>query len=254
MKKLMTNVFTCCNGKYNDFIPLFILSNLYHNDNVFVEVGTDEYSEISNTNSIKLLNKLYPNRFKLRYSNFNNYLIGNTQYPVSPNTVRFIETPEIKTEYVYISDVDIICLTKNFSQVHIDYMKEFNQPYSNMVRNGKDSLTGLHFTPYNNHYPLSDFGDLLINDSNLLSYDEKFLYLLVNKNYPIEINNNNFRPVHGIHVSLNRDPYGDVGWGVNRDRYLRWVEFRNSDEFLTLEPSFSKKIKETINIIDNYKI
>lgn len=253
MKKLITNVFTCCNGKYNDFIPLFILSNLYHNDNVFVEVGTDEYNKISNTDSIKLLNKLYPNRFKVRHSNFNHYTTNGVKYGISPNTVRFIETPKIKTQYVYISDVDIICLTKNFSQQHIDFMNEFNQPYSNMVRDGKNSLTGLHFTPYNNHYPLTDFNDLLVNDSNLLSYDEKFLYLLVKKKHPIDTNNN-FRPVHGIHVSLNRDPYSDLNWGINRDRYLAWTEFRNSDEFLSLEPLFSEKIKEMINIIDNYKI
>jgi hypothetical protein len=253
MKKLITNVFTCCNGKYNDFIPLFILSNIYHNDNVFVEVGTDKYNEIYNTNSIEILHKLYPNRFKLRPSNFNNFLIDITEYPTSPNCIRFIETPEIKTEYVYISDVDIICLTKNFSQQHIDYMKEFNQPYSNMVRRGKKSLTGLHFTPYKNHYPLPDFNELLISDNTLLSYDEKFLYSLVNMKHPINVDNN-FRPVHGIHVSLNRDPYGDVGWGINKNRHLKWLEFRNSDEFLTLEPLFNKKIKEIINIIDNYKI
>jgi hypothetical protein len=40
----MINFYTCCNKIYNNFIPLFILSNLYHNENCYVEVGTDDVS------------------------------------------------------------------------------------------------------------------------------------------------------------------------------------------------------------------
>jgi hypothetical protein len=251
---MRTNVFTCCNGVYNDFIPLFILSNLYHNDDVFVEIGTDDLEGVTNLKSIKELTELYPNRFKLRSVNFNHYKIGDTKFSISPNTVRFILNPEIKLKYVYISDVDIVCLTKNFTEQHIIYMDKEGLPYSNMVRAGKKILTGLHFTPYENHYPLTDFSDLLKVDSSLLGFDEKFLYQLVEKRYPTDFKNYDFRPVHGIHISLNREPYDGVNWGLSESRIEKWKIFRTSDEFSRVEPFFSNMIKEKINIIDNYKI
>jgi hypothetical protein len=254
MKKLTTNVFTCCNNIYNDFIPLFILSNIYHNDDVFVEVGSDKYKEVLTENSIKILDELYPNRFKIRSCDFGNYQVNGKKYSTSPNTVRFIETPEVKTNYVYITDIDIICLTKDFSKQHINHMEKFNQPYSNKLRVNKLSLTGLHFTPWGNYYPHPNFIELLEMEETLLAYDEKFLYGLVNMKYPNSFINHNFRPVHGIHASLNRDPYSKIThWGINKNNLMKWFSFRQSDEFLKLEPTLNDRMKNIINIIDNYE-
>ena len=40
------NFYTCCNKVYNNFIPTFILSNLYHNENSSVELSDQSYSMI----------------------------------------------------------------------------------------------------------------------------------------------------------------------------------------------------------------
>jgi hypothetical protein len=64
------NIFTCCNEKYVDFVPLFIISNLFHND-CHVEIGIDNNCEIDLSESLNILEILYPNRFLIRSVEFN---------------------------------------------------------------------------------------------------------------------------------------------------------------------------------------
>lgn len=246
-KKL--NIFTCCNGIYKDFAPLFIFSNLYHNKNCYVEVGMDniDYTEIKN--SINILKKYYNDDFKIFNAKFDELDNGDKKYGIIPNTVRFVTTPTIKTEYVYISDIDIINLEKDILSIHVKNMERTNLPYSNIVRPSKNRLSGLHFTKYVNYYPIPDYFDLC--EKGLLKHDELFLYELVKKKYPKFNYEEKYRPVHGIHVSLNREPDGKLGWGMKNWKN-QWVEFRNSKVFIELYPTFTKMIKEKINIIDEF--
>jgi hypothetical protein len=243
------NIFTCCNGIYKDFIPLFIYSNIYHNNDCFVEIGVDveSYSEIMV--SLKILEKYYKNKFKLYPVKFDEHEVNGKKYGIIPNTVRFLTTPTVKTEYIYISDIDIINLEKNISSIHIKNMEKTKLPYSNIVRPSKNRLSGLHFTKYSNYYPIPEYQDLC--ESGLLNHDEVFLYELVKKKYPNFNYNEKFRPVHGIHVSLNRKPNGLLGWGMKNWKN-QWIEFRNSKVFVELYPTFTKMIKEKINIIDKF--
>jgi len=243
------NIFTCCDGVYKDFIPLFILSNLYHNDNCIVEVGVDRSNYSNIKKSLDILNNLYKDKFVLYDVKFGYQKINGKSCNSISNTIRFFTTPKIKTNYVYISDVDIINLQKNFINIHIENMGRTGLPYSNIVRPSSNRLSGLHFTPYENYYPIPDYSDLC--EKNILLHDEVFLYELVKKRYPNFNLSETFRPVHGIHVSLNREPAGKLGWGMNgwKDQ---WIDFRKSEVFLLLEPTFTEMIKNKIKIIDNF--
>ncbi|MEY4571051.1 MAG: hypothetical protein RLZ10_244 [Bacteroidota bacterium] len=251
--KFDLNVFTCCNGVYKNFIPLFILSNLYHNEKTFVEIGVD-YDDVSNTESMNFLKTKFKNKFLIREVNFEKYKVGKREIKPIPNLIRFINKPLFVTEYVYISDVDIITLDKNILSKHIKNMEKYSLPYSNIVREYEPNqvnkrLTGLHLSKFKNYYPIPDYTDLF--DKSLYSHDEVFLYELMYKKHGKPNEETKFRPVHGIHVSPNRTPDGDVNWGINTWRN-EWLTFRNSDIFLELEPLLTDFLKEQINLIDNY--
>lgn len=249
------NFFTCCNKIYNNFIPLFILSNLYNNDNSFVEVCTDELEFEPISKSVEILRKYYTDRFIIRKVNFGYVEIDGKKHNLIPNSVRFIVTPEIKSDFVYISDIDIITLQKNISDIHINNMEKTKLPYSNIVRpkkniNGEFSrLSGLHFTPYSNYYPIPDLSEIIT--PGLLNHDEGLLYKIVEVRYPNFNLQETFRPVHGIHISLNRNPTDSLGWGMEKWK-KEWVEFRNSEIFREVELYLPKFIIEKINIIDNH--
>jgi hypothetical protein len=257
MENVIVNVFTCCNGIYKDFIPLFILSNLYYNDECFVEIGVDIVNYKPIQTSICMLKQKYPNRFLIREVDFNGKTLDGKHYETIPNTVRFYSEPIVKSKYVYISDIDIIVMEPKFHEIHIQNMSNNNQPYSNMVRKIKDKktnqkkLSGLHFTPYENYYPIPDFTDLI--KQGYLSLDEVFLHKLIGKKYPNFNEELTYRPVHGIHTSLNRNPNDKLGWELPPWKN-QWDEFSNSKYFKRIEPTFADSIKNIIKIInDSYK-
>jgi hypothetical protein len=247
-----TTIFACTNEKYYNFIPIFIHSNLFHNKNIDIELGVENNNiPEATSNIIEFCKEKYPTtRILLRVVNFKQIIHNEKKYKLIPHIVRFIETPILKNKYVYISDIDIINLQKNFPELHIEDMKKTKLQYSNIVRKntGDKRLTGLHFTNWENYYPLPNFEDLMLNNK-LMNNDEAFLYQLVKKNTHVSYTNT-YRPVHGIHVSPNRDPGGKPGWGI--DNWVNeWYNYRNSNEFLYIEDFLPIEIKNIINIIDN---
>jgi hypothetical protein len=250
------NFFTYCSNEYRNFIPIFILSNLFHNKDSFVEICTDSLSDIEISDSLEYLSKLYPDKFLIRKINLVKIKLDNKTYKVIPHTLRFITTPIIKTKYVYISDIDIISLENEICYQHLNHMKVENIPYSNIVRPYTEDrehrrLTGLHFTPYENYYPIPNYDDLIRNGIFTKS-DEVFLYELIKKRFKTINSKTQWRPVHGIHVSPNRKPNSTgMNWGMTKWK-KEWGRFRNSKEFLGLEPTLTDYIKEKIQIIDEY--
>jgi hypothetical protein len=104
-------------------------------------------------------------------------------------------------------------------------------PYSNVVRANSKKLTGLHLADYSTHYPLGRIDDLVSDIFN----DEELLYAIVQRKGALydmqqrnsllagktinDLGNVPFRPVHGIHMSVNRLPlsFNDdrPGWGIS---------------------------------------
>lgn len=252
-KKYITNFYTCANNIYKDFVPLFITSNLFFNKGCHVEVGIDDedYRPIKDTT--KIIRDSFSEDFLIKKVSFD-FSIKNKKFKIIPNTVRFLIPPAVMSKFIYISDIDIINLEKDIYKIHLDNMKKTGLPYSNIVRPNnsgditKYRLSGLHFSPYEKYYPIPEFNDLC-NDGFLIQ-DELFLYQLVKKRHPNFKYEETFRPVHGIHVSPNRDPNGKISWGM-KDSFLEpWKELRNSDIFLKIEPKFTDYIKEKIAVID----
>lgn len=246
-------VFTCCNGIYKEFIPLFILSNLINISDSFVEVGVD-IDDISELKIIKFLEKKFPNRFTIRLVNFGSYDVGGQKLVPMPNLVRFITEPITKSKYVYISDVDIITLDKNIVEQHEKNILLNCLPYSNIVRDYTESqkhkrLTGLHFSRFDSYYPIKNYENIC--KMGLFSHDEMFLYQLMYERHGKPDEKSKWRPVHGIHVSPNRKPDGEISWGMERWEN-QWKKFRNMDIFIEIEPLFSDYLKDKIEIIDNF--
>lgn len=220
-----------------------------------VEIGTDDPYFQPTIKPLEILKKHFGDRFLIRKVNFDYLEINGKKYTISPNSVRFITTPTFKSEYVYISDVDIITLQKDMTDIHIKNMDKTKLNYSNIVRPLKNTdgeikrLSGLHFTPYSNYYPIPDISNLCSN--GFLSHDEGLLYKIVEKRYPNFNYDESYRPVHGIHVSLNREPNGKLGWGMDRWKN-EWLEFRNKEIFNEIEKVLPSFLLEKIKIIDNH--
>jgi hypothetical protein len=131
-------------------------------------------------------------------------------------------------------------------------MEENNLPYSNIIQGDISArrLSGLHFTPYENYYPIPEY-EL---NPKIISDDRRLLYHLVEKRFPNVYDNKNLiRPVHGIHVSPNRDPHAEeIGWALKADwKKFSWIKFRDSAEFRSAYVHFSDRVKTCVDIIDD---
>ena len=246
MKNKSLLIYTCCDNKYAMFIPIFILSHCIHNDGCSIEIGTSlKESECTFIDVIKLLQSTYTNcKINVIFEAFqvrNNKAIydGNI---MQLNTVRFIRKPNIECKYVYITDIDIIN-TEPILEKHISIMNKFNSNYSNIVRPSGKSLSGLHFSEYNVYYPINK------TNINLSINDEEILFNLVNNkigvNYKIDI-----RPVHGIHVSLSRQPFNKVGWELDKHTKEEWSTIKNNQLYNMC--LISPYLVNVDNIISNY--
>lgn len=252
-----TLIYTCCDEKYSHFIPLFCAALLYSNDNIDIEIGvsnsklTDKEEQALNYLRNKFSNSqilIRYNMFDVDYNKpiFNQAIFNGNKMMI--NSVRFISEPIIKDTYTYISDIDIISFERNFYNIHINEMNKNNLVYDNIVRINTNKLSGLHFVLTNYQYPLN-LKELKtdINDEELLLNICKDKYI-INKELT-------FRPVHGIHMSLNRPSVtykdGIPGWDAYKWKN-DWLEFIQTDIYKNIEQSFDPLIKELISKLNNY--
>ena len=243
-----TLIYTCCDEKYSHFIPLFCAALLYSNDNIDIEIGVS-ISKLTNEEELALeylKNKFKDSQILIRYNMFTVYYNkSNTNQAIYEgnemmiNSIRFVSEPIIKDTYTYISDIDIISLEHNFSNIHINEMNKNNLVYDNIVR--KNTVKTKYQYPLNYKNLKTD-----INDEQLLLNICKDKYM-INRELT-------FRPVHGIHMSLNRNitiTENIPGWGADKWKY-KWKQFISTDIYKTIEKSFSSMIKELIENLNNY--
>ncbi|RYG98836.1 MAG: hypothetical protein EON58_05930 [Alphaproteobacteria bacterium] len=243
------NFFTCANKAYEDFVPIFVSSVLWSNPNSTVEIGLENAEEYLSSKAGRHIVEEFGDKVKLRTVNWKSPGGRN----ILPNSIRFINQPSIKSDYVYISDIDIVTLVPDIILKHLTHMAQIGLPFSNIVRPGTNRLTGLHFAEYDFQYPISDVSDLIEGRIN----DEVLLYNIVQRKLerPIEISQK-FRPVHGIHVSPNRQPRGHFkngvkrpGWGISLHRKA-WAAFRSTSHFRAMESFVSDRQRGIIAQID----
>ena len=209
--------FACADKKYEDFAPIYIASALSHVANSFVEIALDDADRYIRQNSalVDELRRIFGARFTLRSVNWRK----DTGRRIRPNTIRFINQPHHITDYVYIGDIDIIHLDSGFVDAHLGFMAKTGLPYSNSVRPDTSRMSGLHFTKFDALYPLPDISGINIFGRN----DEEVLYEVCEKKGLAIQDKEWWRPIHGIHISPNRQPWGSVrngkarpGWGIQR--------------------------------------
>lgn len=255
---------TSDNERYNMFIVPHILSVLYHIENSYVEIVVKDGVKFKKENAdvLSILYEEFSGRFLIRQMS-NEY--DGIKYPHIGQIVRFLDKPYVKCDYTYIGDIDIIVLDKDVTSTHEKLMSKQENIYSNIIRKDTKRLTGCMFLKTKEYYeavrPI--IKKFLKEPSNVyypILNDEILLYHLVKPNLDLpKHNSGDFRPIHGIHISLNRpDPLGNKednipGWGINEKRLEQYKAFRNSHIFRKIEPFFEDEFKGFIKILDKIK-
>ncbi len=241
--------FTCADAGYEDFAPLYIASVLWSVPDTRAEVGlvaADAFMS-ANPDALHSLHQHFGDRFLLRDVDW--YRDGKK---ILPNTVRFLNEPLTRADNIYIGDIDIIHLDRNFPAQHLKFMDTMNLPYANSRRTGTARMTGLHFARWEAMYPLPDIADIDVQREN----DEVVLGTICDRK-GLPQHDQMWRPVPGIHVSPNRVPISVADaegvrrpdWGI-RNWVAAYGEFRASVMFRDLYPALSGKAKAAIDAID----
>lgn len=248
MKNGRLLIYTCCDNSYYSYIPIFCLSHLVFNKNIDIEIGICTKELPTDVEKcLEIIKKDFSKcKIKIDYSAFVNKKFDGRC--VLNNTIRFVTTPHIKNEYIYITDIDIVCC-EEIMVGHLKDMKNNNSNYSNVVRKGTERMTGLHFTRFDSYYPLPNINDINIGDN-----DEIVLYNIVKKREKVDLERR-YRPVHGIHMSKNR-PYvegkfGIPGWCADRWR-KEWEIITNSETYKNISKHFSSDLSVLIEKLETF--
>lgn len=239
--------YTCADGAYEAFAPLFIASSLWSVPSALAEVGVENRARFikDHARALAVLEQHLPGRFAISE-------VGFDRSKMIPNTVRFVTPPTLKAEYVYISDIDIIMLDQAFPAEHLKFMASHGLPYANSMRDRDMRMTGLHFTRHDAYYPIPELEPeiLRINDEQVLAE------LVTRRGHSLHFTPW-FRPVPGIHVSPNRAPQGErlsdgrrvPGWGIEP-----WVKpfraFRDTALYKSLAPTLAGRAADALEAIE----
>lgn len=247
MQKKQILFFTCAVGFHENFLIPYTYFAKKSNENAKFEYIVEDISKFKEKHqySIEWLSLNLDVEIVLRETS------ECLTKPKMVNSYRFIMEPKTKADYTYIGDVDIMIL-ENIYDVHKPVF-EAGHPYSNIIRKNTQRLTGLHFVKNDAYYPLPEVNDLVSTISN----DEAILYAIAKrKGILIESDINEAlgvkRPLHGIHMSLNRLPFSynseRVSWGIQYKHIEKIKEVFDTSEF----SDFNKTLyKGSSSIITN---
>lgn len=234
--------YTYADKRYAIFALPYAYFALRNNPSARVEILLEDAKEFQKVYSggIRVLNELFPHQVTFTQSR------TPRNAHVIPNTIRFIEQPTSRAEYLYIGDIDIMVMD-DVLDIHLSYMRKFTLPFSNVIRQASPTprLTGLHFCRFTDYYPLPDISDLDLSTRN----DENVLYEIMRRKNLMVPSSFRHRPECGIHMSLSRDPLGrtsgsrsatfspdaQLGWG-GRKHYRSFLNQITEPTFLALYP------------------
>lgn len=218
--KPTTLFYTCVNAKFWSFGMIYPMFVLLTNPNSLVEIGVENHSRFKRKykHIIAFYEKNFPERVKFSPVSFYKWgVLGRTK--IVPNTVRFLNKPTLKADYLYIGDSDIF-ITEEVASQHLENIRKNNLDFSNVVRTGKRRLTGLHFIEYDKMYPLPSLLGLRLGKKN----DEEVLFeMMSRKGYKMPKENVTFRPAHGLHISLySSSPFEYVSTADKKIDFPAW--------------------------------
>jgi hypothetical protein len=266
--------YTAANKEYEVFSPVYIYFALKNNPNSYVEIGLEDANKYrkNNREKIKILRVLFGDRFKFTTVNFEGVL---------PGAVRFITEPTLvdQCDHVYIGDIDILLFDDDIESQHLENMRRYNAPFSNIIRPPSQTeglnyrLSGLHFAPVDVQYPLPELDDIDYSDSNdIRGADENILYKIMEKKGELIPTKMDFRPEHGIHMRTHSHPFGNRGrsrpkfsfeeisngnqdtpWsGIEVQRYReQFINELSTGEFQKLYFNLDPKVKNMMVVLEN---
>lgn len=227
---MVTTFFTAANRRYEYFAIPYAVSVLQCNPDAQVEICLEDPDSfaVQNAKAIRIVSKSFPDRLLFRGGEFD----GRTV-----NSVRFIERPQLTGEYTYIGDIDIVVL-EHVSPQHLHHMRGTGLPFSNILRPDGLRLSGLHFTRTDAYYPVD------LSGLDLRMGDEALLFHLAKKG-GLPSPEDTWRPVHGIHLSPNRRPFGVAGepdWGLRHVHFLEaFLQLRDGDLWQEIQRFFDPR-------------
>ena len=167
------------------------------------------------------------------------------------DSIRWLIEPEIKNEYIFIGDIDIIYIIDNFYDNYIMDMFNRTSCYSNIVRPYNfNLLSGVHFSKWYCLYPI-----LLPENFNLDIFNEKLIQIRL-KILGVEIDyKTKYRPIFCIHMSVHRPKV--IGNGRNTTweadgKKLFWKKFTDSSIYKFIYPFLDKYITKKIGLLEEY--
>jgi hypothetical protein len=238
--------FTYADLKYDFFAVPYAYFALRNNPGAYVEICLENLDSFYSRQkpAVDMLERIFPGRALFRQAES-----IKKNKAIVPNTVRFVEVPITKCEYLYIGDIDLLVFD-DVLQIHLGLIAENSLPFSNILRREQANssaprLSGLHFCKHEDYYPLPDLQDMDLSVEN----DENVLYEIMRRKglmVPLDFQT---RPECGIHMSLNRDPLGRStgpatlnysinkthGWG-GRHYYPRLLEQIAEENLCVLLP------------------
>ena len=167
------------------------------------------------------------------------------------DSVRWLVEPEIKNEYIFIGDIDIIYIIENYYDNYLMDMFNRTSCYSNIVRPyNKNLLSGVHFSKWYCLYPI-----LLPENFDFMIFNEKLIQIRL-KALGVKIDYiTQYRPIFGIHMSVHRPRVIGNGrnttWEADGKRIL-WKKFVDSDIYKFIYPFLDKFIIKKINLLEEY--
>jgi len=222
--------YTCATKFYENFVTPYIFFAATHNSGSSFEFVVDDIAKFRDRHQ-RTLDWLTVNFRTVVHLQDKHTLVN---HPHMENSIRFVIEPQLKAEFIYIGDVDIMIM-EDITSWHRPIF-DSGLPYSNIVRDGTKRLSGLHFAHYASHFPLPDIADLIKSEKN----DEELLYKIVERKGLLYNNERYYsikksRPIHGLHMSLNRLPISyhkeRVGWGMSYEHLERAECIFDSDVF-----------------------
>jgi hypothetical protein len=237
--------------KYEQYVGPYIASTLltYPQATCEIRVSDPDAFHTDYKHLITGLRGLFADRFLIAAPQ-----IAWRRKKLIPNTVRFVIEPLLcRPAMLYIGDVDIIVSQPGIVEFHSEAMKTLKLPYSNVIRTGKQRLTGLHVIRTKEYFAKLPQP---VRETCIAKWpkinDERFLYRMCHRyiGLPRVVVE---RPTFGVHPSLQRPIFRSDGchWGV--DSHLQThLALIQSEEWKAIFPFFRSDFRQKMQQVQNW--